>query len=103
VVRRDYVSHRAQLLRGLGVASCCCAFLSPLVVPAVLALVLARMVKHLAAWDLDEMRAGRMDPDGKGLVELACDLAAVATMMATVSVAFLGLVTILWWLSRWFP
>jgi hypothetical protein len=101
-VRRDRASHRAQLLRGVGVASCVCAFASPLVVPGVVALLLAKVVRRLADRDLAEMRAGRMDPSGKGLVELASDLAAVATMLASSVAALLGLgVFLLLWAS-WF-
>jgi hypothetical protein len=48
------------------------------------------------------MLAGRMDPDGKGQVESACDLATAATMVATLTVALLGLGVSLWWLGSCF-
>jgi hypothetical protein len=101
-VRRDCAPHRARLLRGVGWASCLCAIASPLVAPAVVALLLAGVVRHLGDRDLAEMRAGRMDPCGKGQVEWAYDLASAATMVGTLAVTLLGLGVFLWWFGSWF-
>jgi hypothetical protein len=71
VVRRNAEPHRGPLLDRLGLTVALCGFLAVLVLPGLVALPLGLWVWSLAATDLQKMRAGLMDPDGRERTESA--------------------------------
>ncbi len=89
-VRRDCEPHRANWLLvlaavalALGLSTFC------LVVTGFIAMPVAAAVGRLAARDLDEMQAGRMDPQGRRMTSLARHMGFSAEVLV-------GLATVLW-------
>jgi hypothetical protein len=70
-VRRDCEPHRGHLLLTLAFAVFICWFLSLLLIPAVLGVILACLGCRLAAFDLGMMEKGLLDPNGKEKTERA--------------------------------
>jgi hypothetical protein len=62
--RRDCAPHRAHLLLRLGSVGFLLSLLSPLAVPAVLAIGLGAAVNAMGKRDLARMAVGRLDPAG---------------------------------------
>src|SRR5438067_5523285 len=83
--RRDALPHRGHLLNRLGTAAVVCTFLGCcLGVPGLAGLVLGAVAWHLAAHDLREMAAGRMDPRGEGLTHRAWSKGVLGFFASTV-------------------
>jgi hypothetical protein len=89
-VRRDCAPHRSNWLLVLAVVALALGLSSfCLVVTGFIAMPVAAAVGRLAARDLGEMRAGRMDPQGRRMTRLARGLAISAE-------GLVGLAAVLW-------
>ena len=72
--RMDCAPHRGLLLLVLGTVSMVSAFLSIFVLPGLIGLVVGYAACSMAQNDLEKMKDGLLDPNGKGQTERAAAL-----------------------------
>jgi hypothetical protein len=100
-VRRDCAPHRGNVLRLLGGVALACGGLSwCLAVPALIGLPLGVAVWVVVQRDLDRMKAGAMDPQGRALTLQAMDWGIAGAVLSFMALFVFGLAVLFVWHTR---